>query len=226
MSRKDIIIISVLVNAGLLAVLFITAIKTDSWQVLAAPKIDQTQIAVSGALVSEISEVALNQELPADEVDQVLREYLPEVSESKPQGKIAALEPLSNQAKEESSFQGNYVEVVVKRGDALEKIARANRTTVEAIKKASGLQTDKLKIGQVLKVPVGTAPSQIALEIKKPIVEAQSSNDPQYYVIKPGDNPWKIAKLHNVKFEALLTLNQLDEERAKSLKVGEKIRVR
>lgn len=41
----------------------------------------------------------------------------------------------------------------VKPGDALEKIARNNKTTVKAIKALNGMKTDRITVGQVLKLP-------------------------------------------------------------------------
>lgn len=235
MSRKDIIIISVLINAGLLAVLFVTALKTDPEAINEGIKPQETQVA---KVVGSTNEIALNvpqkgyevissQDSSPDEVDMVLKEYLPEIVESAPIAKTPqrSMEEPREVREEPSSAT---VDVVVKSGDALEKIARANRTTVDAIRKASNLSSDKLKIGQVLKVPVGTVKAPPApKEVKSVSNNPVSMNDsPVYYVIKPGDNPWKIAKLHDVKFDDLLILNNLDEERAKNLKVGEKIRVR
>lgn len=205
MSRRDIIIISVLINSGLLAVLFVTAMKADI-------EIPIGPIKTPSEVVQEIAEA---EDLGSiDEVDMVLKEYLPEmIPEIEVSPPIVVEEP--------QPVDENFVEVLVKSGDALEKIARANRTTVDAIRKASGLKSDKLKIGQVLKVPVGTVKKE---EFKKeaPLAAAEA----EYYIVKPGDNPWKIAKNHQVKFEDLLQLNNLSEERAKNLKVGEKIRVR
>lgn len=43
----------------------------------------------------------------------------------------------------------------VKAGDSLEKIARHHNTSVEAIKKANHLQTDRIVVGQELLVPNG-----------------------------------------------------------------------
>lgn len=218
MSRKDIILISVLINAGLLAVLFVTALKTE------------TEISTPFAAVQKPNEslhIALNvpsfqesEPVEVDEVDQILKEYLPEIET--PIAKIIE-PPAAKPVKEEIVLEGDFVEVKIKSGDALEKIARANRTTVDAIRKANKLQNDKLKIGQVLRVPVGAAKEP---EVTKPVPVIAIAEEPAYYVVKSGDNPWKIAKNHNVKFEDLLILNNLDEERAKNLKVGEKIRVR
>ena len=44
---------------------------------------------------------------------------------------------------------------VVKSGDTLTKIARAHGTTIKAIRAASGLKTDRILVGQKLKVPSG-----------------------------------------------------------------------
>ena len=49
---------------------------------------------------------------------------------------------------------GSYV---VKRGDTLDRIARAHRTTVQAIKAANGLTSDRIVVGRSLKMP-GTKP--------------------------------------------------------------------
>ncbi len=48
----------------------------------------------------------------------------------------------------------------------------------------------------------------------------------EWYVMKSGDNPWKVAKTHKIKFDDLLKLNGLNEERARNLKPGDRIRIR
>lgn len=234
MSRRDVIIISVLVNAALLAVLFLTAIKSDSDT--ASTDIDFEQVAVADETVKEVSlegdpivsiqEVKADTAAPMDEVDHVLKEYLPEIT-----AETVAVEetpapvdaPVVVKEAEPTPTNENYVEVTVKRGDALEKIARANRTSIAAIKKANNMANDKLKIGQVLKVPVGTVKAKTE---KVAAAAATVGSDPVYYTVKKGDNPWKIAKQNNVKFEDLLKLNNLNEEKAKNLKVGDTVRVR
>jgi LysM repeat protein len=49
------------------------------------------------------------------------------------------------------------VSYVVKRGDTLDRIARAHGTTVRAIKAANGLTSDRIVVGRSLKMP-GTKP--------------------------------------------------------------------
>ncbi len=64
----------------------------------------------------------------------------------------AAAQPASTAA---SGKPGKYV---IKRGDTLLRIARAHHTTVKALKLANGLTTDRILVGQALKLPAaGTA---------------------------------------------------------------------
>ncbi len=245
MTRKDTILISVVVNAGLLAILFITAVIYDTDQ-----RVDQSEF---------VTPVAENKNAPSpvdppnnliaaystgDEVDNVLKYYHPPSSSPlmvDTPADVYVPEPLavqSNAAEDEdlvqdaaSSSQEQFVEVTVKKGDMLEKIARANGTTVGAIKRANQLQNERLSIGQVLKIPLKKEPQLpiIATAAKKlPAAEKKESKDaePVYYVIKNGDNPWKIAKQFNVKFEDIVRLNNLDEDKARNLKAGDRIRVK
>lgn len=54
--------------------------------------------------------------------------------------------------------------------------------------------------------------------------EAKGSDE--FYIVKAGDNPWKIAKKFHLSFEKLLQLNNLDEAKARNLKVGSRLRIR
>lgn len=112
-------------------------------------------------------------------------------------------------------------EVTVKKGDSLDKIARAHKTTVDELIKLNHLPSSFLKVGQVLKLPAEKA---LAAAAKPRAVEAQSS--PEYYVVRVGDNPWKIAMKHHIKVEDLLRLNNLSEEKARKLKAGDRLRVK
>lgn len=252
MSRRDTIIIAMLVNACLLALLFILAVNTDGDHVIDHPEITKTivdhypQAPVSRPQTQ--NPIVLLDTSVHDEVDNFLKDLASEnVAESilmDDDGFIELKKDVNTVAKRpvkkevlQTSNDANYVEVTVKRGDALEKIARSNGTTVEALKKANNLTSAKLSIGQILRVPlsekidvepaktVQTAAVQSpkATEKKAPVAVA---SDVQYYVVKSGDNPWNIAKQFNVKFEDLLRLNNLDEERARNLKIGDRVRVK
>ena len=241
MRRKDIIIISVLLNAGILAILFVTA-NLNEEKIL-----EQTEVssALSNAFNTKLENdpeiipiTSMANTAPIeDELDNVLKEYtISNQNEIDEEGtdipsEIIVPQKVEKPKVEENALQEvNYVEITVKKGDALEKIARANGTTVSAIKKANNLTNERLKIGQVLKIPINDKkPAKI--ENNKKVSSNQKppqvlNNEPQYYTIKSGDNPWKIAKQFSVDFDVLLKLNELDELSAKNLKVGDKIRVR
>jgi LysM repeat protein len=51
---------------------------------------------------------------------------------------------------------------VVKPGDNLTKIAKAHHTTLKAIRAASNLKTDRILVGQKLKIPQGSAPAGVS----------------------------------------------------------------
>ena len=75
------------------------------------------------------------------------------------------------------------------------------------------------------------APPQ-AVQTKETKAPSQSSKSKEtipsdeYYIVKAGDNPWKIAKRFHLSFEKLLLLNGLDEAKARNLKIGQKLRIR
>jgi peptidoglycan DL-endopeptidase LytF len=250
MNRKDTIIIAVLINAGLLAILFMLAINTDEDKISDQPEISKTisEAQVATTPFQDIPlQIASSEHADIDEVDNFLRDLAAgDHSQTALVDEEGAVDldsdtRVSAKPKEEvkTSSESRLVEITVKRGDALEKIARSNGTTVEAIKKANNLSSTKLIVGQVLKVPLtdraGSPPPPTVLRpsertvsnITRPAAPLSTTTiEPQYYTVKSGDNPWKIAKQFQVKFEDLLKLNGLDEEKARNLKVGDKIRVR
>lgn len=227
MTRKDTIIAAVLVNAGLLIILFSTALKTDQ---KTAPVV---------VADSPVIEPVFKKEPPApavrgDEVDQILKQYaktappealpnpfaedLKSIATSEPATPPAAAPaPKLAPVMPVETIGAGYIDYKVKKGDVLEKIARHHHCSVDQIMKANQMASSYLKIGQVLKIP------------KKPLPAAQPAaptETAQYYTIKNGDNPWTIAVKHHMKLEELLRLNQLDEEKARKLKPGDQLRIR
>jgi LysM repeat protein len=247
MNRRDIIIIAVLINTGLLSALVMMAISTDDQTF-----VDQTefnQILVDKPAVESLYEkepliIAQNTTIATDEWDSVLKDYVASSSSQLLQEDEPVLEiekEVVEPVKVVKEFPKKIVkpliatnpkktiEITVKRGDALEKIARANGTTVEEIRSLNQLKNDRLTIGQVLLVAAANdkplAP-QIKAEPVAPVQKLVVNEEVEYYVIKSGDNPWKIAKQFKVKFDDLLKLNNLDEEKARNLKIGDRIRVK
>lgn len=129
-----------------------------------------------------------------------------------------------------ASPKEDYQEVVIKRGDALDKLARQFGVPVKEIKRINQLTSDRLSVGQLLMLPKSPtsdtkAPSVAATEkVVAPPLPA-SSQEVRVYVMKSGDNPWKIARAHKMKLEDLLELNGWTEESTRNLKPGDTIRV-
>lgn len=236
MSRRDTIIVAVILNTGLLAILFMMAMTPGDSSIISEQPEMTRALAVQqddefpkheSVAVQQPAPLVLVQDNSSDEVDTVLKDFAAtlqadalvraEIPKKAPK-EVVAMKMESPPPAREWQQEQKYVEVTVKDGDILGRIAQANGTTVGAIKKANNLEHDRLKIGQVIRVPIG---------IKK---EAQKSKPVEvnlgYYIIQSGDNPWKIAKKFSVSVKELLRLNDLDEARARNLKPGDRIRVR
>lgn len=208
MTRKDTILVAVVVNAGLLAVLFGAAIIHDPEEGGMEPT---TQIAfvekpaekppISSALLDPptMAPVESNWEIP-----------------SSSETKESTIAPPPAEGEKETSA---WVTVTVKKGDVLEKIAKAHGVSVAAIKKYNQLSSEKLSIGQTLKVPVKKKEESAS-------VLPEEDKGAVYYTLKSGDSPWKIAKMHQMTVDELLRLNHLDEEKAKNLQIGDRVRVK
>lgn len=241
MTRRDIIIVAALVNAGLLALLFMLATNSDDDKITDPTELGQV-IEISPVETSEPTVVAISTATPpSDEVDNALKEYaanpvpqqviieddiLGDQDENDVQA-VATLQADAQPVVVAAEAPAKVVEVTVKRGDSLDRIARANKSSVQAIRDANHLKNDRLNIGQVLKVPV-SIDAKIASKpaASKPADKPVAQGDAQYYTIKSGDNPWKIAKQFKIKVDDLLKLNNMDEEKARNMKVGDRVRVK
>lgn len=177
---------------------------------------------------------------PQDEVDHALQPYL-----AKQEAQVFEMRetpalinepstPFAAPAPAAASKEG-FQEVIIKQGDALDKLARRFGVPVKEIKRINKLTSDRLSIDQVLMVPKNTGTQEVA-SVPKAVTStstppaattatAVATKETQNYVMKSGDNPWKIARAHKMKLEDLLELNNLTEETARNLKPGDSIRV-
>lgn len=226
MSRREIIVVVAIVNIALLAILFITAERLEDIPpssvtvAIASPAADELPAATPTISQSRISTIS---EIPVDEVDTVLRDFAVTVAASH-KGPYPDAPLTTGEVPVDMTSPGSvYTDIVVKKGDFLEKIARQHNTTIEVIKQANGMTSDHLKIGQVLRIPLFSSP-EIASS-QGPSLIAQKGNMEGQYRIKSGDNPWKIAKQLHMSVEDLLRLNGLDEGSARNLKPGDTIRI-
>jgi peptidoglycan endopeptidase LytF len=263
MSRRDTIIIAVLVNAGLLLVLFATAMrsnkKEDTKELSATPAKEEVLVQAPTPVDSSLETLG-QVEIKSDPLAETLNEtsdvlaFADEMDipltastiESAPVAPVPAQAaspvvttsplqqaPAPAPTVEKKKEEPTVVSVTVKKGDALEKIARAHHSSVNAIMKANNLTSSNLKIGQVLKVPTKES-SAVAKKESSSSSPAKTASAPakaaspgsEYYVVKEGDNPWLIASRNNVKLDELLKLNGMDESKARKLKPGDRLRIR
>jgi peptidoglycan endopeptidase LytF len=236
MKRRDTIIIAVLLNAGLLIVLFASSLKTEITESSTPPVVTVLSPDPKDAIAS--SQVpASNSSEPVQNIDQILNRYAtPIVGEDKSSftDDLQAIgssndNPVNNTPKIDSIAplsQPAVIEIRVKKGDVLERIARTYHVSVDSIMKANRLTSSNLKIGQMIKIPTNN-PIRSPQNQNVPASTAQGEGGPKYYTVKSGDNPWVIAVKHHMKVEELLKLNNMNSEKdAKNLKPGDQLRVK
>ena len=90
------------------------------------------------------------------------------------------------------SQKGKIITYKVKKGSSLWLIARRYDTTVSEIKKMNGLQSNRLKVGQVLRIRSGSGKNS--------------------YVVRKGDCLGSIAEKHKLSVHELLKLNGLSQK--------------
>lgn len=229
MSRRDTILVAILINAGLLLILFITAMTSNREQ-----ELDYVEIKNLKDQNAPLSFDEQREERPLvarKEVEGVLHQLARSKEEflEEKENQVSAEDSQVEEAillKDNSTEIAKYVEITVKRGDFLEKIAKENASSVEEIMKINGLPNTRLQIGQILYVPLPSKEEISAHEKELDKGREDAATDAEYYIVKSGDNPWLIAMKHRMKLEDLLKLNNLDEAKARRLNPGDKIRIR
>jgi LysM repeat protein len=103
---------------------------------------------------------------------------------------------------------------VVVKGDTFHKIARRNRISTKALADANpGINSAKLKAGQVLQVPAGTGPAAKSAASAPTHASAKVSTSSSRYVVKTGDTLNRIARAHRTTVQAIKTANGLTSDR-------------
>jgi membrane-bound lytic murein transglycosylase D len=100
--------------------------------------------------------------------------------------------------------------VTVRGGDTLGLIAMRAGTTVKEIKSLNGLQSDRIVVGQTLRVKSAAA------------TETNASDDVRTYRVRSGDTLWRIAQRHQVPVETLRTLNGLS---GNTIRIGDTLKI-
>lgn len=217
MNRRDLIIVAVIINAGLLVTLFVSSLKRDQEPQLARLELPQEQV--------KNESLAPSPPKGGDPVDQVISHYTAMAKEEEKKEVVLPPPVLAPQPKVEEKAPAKVAlkksplrVVTVEKGDVLEKIARSHGVSVDEIMKLNHLNNSRLQIGQELKLPE----KKLAQKTPPPADKDQD----KYYVVKGGDSPWTIAQKNGIKVEDLLRLNNIDEEKAKRLRPGDRLRIK
>lgn len=212
MNRRDIIIVAVLINAGLLVTLFVSSLKKEQ----------SRDLAYQSYQASPVDTAAFSQPKGKDQVDQVISQYTAQAKVEEKKEEILpppVLTPMPKvEEKKEVPVTSPLRVVTVEKGDVLEKIARSHGVSVDEIMKLNNLNNSRLQIGQELKLP------QRKIAAKE--VPSPKKEEGKYYVVKGGDNPWIIAQKNGMQVDELLRLNNLDEEKAKRLRPGDRLKIK
>jgi len=109
-------------------------------------------------------------------------------------------------------------EYAIVKGDTLAKVAKAHGVTLKALEDANqGVVPTKLKIGQKLTIPAGSAVAPAPAGTVEPVATGET------YTVKSGDTLTKIAKAHGVTLKTLEAANpKVDPNH---VKVGMKLNI-
>lgn len=118
-------------------------------------------------------------------------------------------------------------EYIVQPGDYLARISRKYNVKISAIKSLNNLSSDKIRVGQKLKLPgkidVGvqkTDFSSASAVSGKPFKAYDGAT--ATYTVKSGDYLGKIASAHGITVRQLKALNKLDSD---VIRIGQKLKV-
>jgi len=114
-------------------------------------------------------------------------------------------------AKEAGKVKTQMATYRVRRGDTLSSIARRFDTTVAALKRANGLYSSFLKVGQTLTIPRGNDSSQAAAIQTASVQSAEKvATQKVSYKVRRGDNLTTIARKFGCKVTDLKKWNSLN----------------
>jgi len=123
---------------------------------------------------------------------------------------IASLKNVNPQI---ARYSGTYRHKV-RRGDTLGKIARKYGSSVSKIKRANGLKSSTIRVGQRLKIPGRSAPTYTS--------SSKNSTHTAKYKVKSGDTLGAIAARHRVSTSSIRRANGIKGSR---IRVGQVITI-
>lgn len=228
MRRRDAVLIAVLVNAGLLVFLFalaVTGSEDSGRSFLNSGSGELVELMPTAPRGDDSHKDALHYAAQDTHPETTLA-FVPTISLGEPEAS-SAIHHETLAVGSASSVKSNYT---VKKGDALERIAKQHGITVASLMKANQLKSSsKLNVGQVLSIPAGEVVSQVKPSVAHEIEAGKGAAQQvaaKFYTVQKGDNVWAIATRHQLKTEELLKLNKMTPEMARRLQPGDRLRVK
>ena len=119
----------------------------------------------------------------------------------------------------------------VRRGDVIGKVAQRYSISVDAIRSANRLNSDRLRVGQDLLIPVLTSktlnanyvPSAAPMEFRGGISDGEHGKVRVTHRVRSGDTLWSIARRYNVYVHQLRQWNFMGTR--DMLKLGQRLKV-
>ena len=127
--------------------------------------------------------------------------------------------------KEEDMYLPNYTNYIVKKGDTLYSIAKANNISVDTLIKDNSITNNSINIGQILKIRTPNNETTVIEECIGPDYTPPDTNTTPIlttYTVKSGDNLYAIAKKYNTSASAIANLNNLPNS---ILFIGQKLKI-
>lgn len=117
----------------------------------------------------------------------------------------------------------NFSNYIVKKGDSLYSIARNNNTTIDTLIKDNSLNSNSLKIGQILKIRISN--NGIINDYEECFGEDYIPPETTLltnYIVKKGDSLYSISKNYNISVNTIMTLNNL---KSTNLAIGQVLKI-
>ncbi len=122
--------------------------------------------------------------------------------------------------KEEDMYLPNYTNYIVKKGDTIYSIAKANNIDTATLIKDNSLVNNILNIGQILKIRIPSTENVTIEECYGQDYIPPASPTSITYTVKSGDNLYSIAKKYNTTVDQIKRKNNLITN---NLKIGQKL---
>ena len=119
--------------------------------------------------------------------------------------------------KEEDMTLPNYINYIVKKGDTLYSIALNNNVDVNTLMSDNSLTSNKLNVGDVLKIR--TSNETIEECLGEDYIEEENGNT---YIVQKGDSLYSIAKKFNTGINNIINLNNLSSN---TLSIGQTLKI-